>query len=386
MDVAPIRTIAIIGAGHGGCAAAAYLTQRGFDIHLYSRSRSTIDPLSAIGGVEYEGALGQGFAPLSPITNDVADAVAGADLILITVPTHAHEDTARVLAPHIRPEQLVMAAPGHTLLLIPDTIRKAGGRLGLYCDSSSLPFICRKSAPQRINITRTAQILYFAAFPGKELDVVASMVHAVFPHIEPRPSLLHTVFPYTNAIHHPPALLLNVGRVESTGGDYCHYYDGITPAVGRLIDALDRERIAVAAALGVTIEPLPQFFFRMGYTNAAGRDGATAYHVFHNSEPNRWIKAPAAIDHRFFNEDVPYGLVAISELGQLAGVPTPGADAVIEIASVVAGRSYRKEGLTRERMGIAGMTVAELTKLLATGESFTGSSPGLSAARSPGTL
>jgi len=279
-----------------------------------------------------------------------------------------------------------MAAPGHTLLLIPNTIRKAGGRLGLYCESSSLPFICRKSAPQRINITRAAQLLYFAAFPGEKLDVAASLVRRVFPHIEPRPSLLHTVFPYTNAIHHPPALLLNVGRVESTGGDYCHYYDGITPAVGRLIDALDRERIAVAAALGVTIEPLPQFFFRMGYTNAAGRDGATAYHVFHNSEPNRWIKAPAAIDHRFFNEDVPYGLVAISELGQLAGVPTPGADAVIEIASVVAGRSYRKEGLTRERMGIAGMTVAELTKLLATGESFTGSSPGLSAARSPGTL
>ena len=72
---------------------------------------------------------------------------------------------------------------------------------------------------------------------------------AVFRKIEPRPSLLHTVFPYTNAIHHPPALLLNVGRVEATGGDYHHYYDGITPAVGRLIDALDSERLAVAAAL-----------------------------------------------------------------------------------------------------------------------------------------
>jgi opine dehydrogenase len=260
-----------------------------------------------------------------------------------------------------------MAAPGHTLLLIPNTIRKAGGRLGLYCDSSSLPFICRKSAPQRINITRAAQLLYFAAFPGEKLDAAASMVRQVFPQIEPRPSLLHTVFSYTNAIHHPPALLLNAGRVESTGGDYYHYYDGITPAVGRLIDALDKERIAVAAALGVTIEPLPQFFFRMGYTNAAGRDGGTAYHVFHNSAPNRWIKAPARIDHRFFNEDVPYGLVAIAELGGLAGVPTPAADAVIEIASIVAGRAYRAEGLTRERMGIADLTATELNKLLAAG-------------------
>jgi opine dehydrogenase len=128
--------------------------------------------------------------------------------------------------------------------------------------------------------------------------------------------------------------------VESTGGDYHHYYDGITPAVGRLIDALDAERVAVAAALGVAIEPLPQFFFRMGYTNAAGRDGGTAYDVFHNSEPNRWIKAPASIDHRFINEDVPYGLVAIAELARVGGVPTPCADAVIDIASIVAARPY----------------------------------------------
>jgi opine dehydrogenase len=260
-----------------------------------------------------------------------------------------------------------MAAPGHTLLLIPNTIRKAGGRLGIYCDSSSLPFICRKSAPGRINITRAAQILYFAVFPGEKVAVVAEDVRQVFPHIEPTPSLLHTVFPYTNAIHHPPALLLNVGRIESTGGDYHHYYEGITPSVGRLIDALDAERLAVAAALGVRIEPLPHFFFRMGYTNAAGRDGGTAYDVFHNSEPNRWIKAPATIDHRFLNEDVPYGLVPIAELGHVAQVPTPCADAVIEIASIVAGRSYRRDGLTRDRMGIGTMTVSQLTTLLRTG-------------------
>jgi opine dehydrogenase len=363
----PIETIAIIGAGNGGCAAAAQLAQRGFEVRLYGRSPSTTAPLSAIGGVEYEGALGEGFARLSLITNDAGAAIDGADLVLVMAPTHAHEDVARTVAPHITHEQLVMAAPGHTLLLIPSTIRKAGGKLGTYCDSSSLPFICRKSTPSKIRITRAAQILYFAAFPGDAVDAVAERIRHVFPQIAPTPSLLHTVFPYTNAIHHPPALLLNVGRVESTGGDYHHYYDGITPGVGRLIDALDVERIAVAAALGVTIEPLPQFFFRMGYTSAAGRDGGTAYDVFHNSEPNRWIKAPATIDHRFLNEDVPYGLVAIAELGRLAGVPTPCADAVIAIASIVAARPYRRDGLTRERMGIAGMTVAQAATLLKTG-------------------
>ena len=34
MAVHALKTIAIIGAGNGGCAAAAHLTQRGFDIRL----------------------------------------------------------------------------------------------------------------------------------------------------------------------------------------------------------------------------------------------------------------------------------------------------------------------------------------------------------------
>src|SRR5262249_33143213 len=144
-----IKTIAIIGAGNGGCAAAAQFAQRGFNVRLYGRSSGTTAPLAALGGVEYEGALGEGFAPLPLITNDAGAAIAGADLVLIMAPTHAHGDVARTVAPHVTPDQLVMAAPGHTLLLIPNAIRKAGGRLGLYCDSSSLPFICRKSAPAR---------------------------------------------------------------------------------------------------------------------------------------------------------------------------------------------------------------------------------------------
>jgi opine dehydrogenase len=367
MGPAQIKRIAIIGAGNGGCAAAAQLTGAGFEVRLWGRSSGTTAPLAAIGGVHYEGALGDGFAPIARITNDAGEAIKGADLVLIMAPTHAHADVARTVAPHLAEDQVVMAAPGHTLLLIPNAIRRHGGGLGTYCDSSSLPFICRKSAPDKIRITRVAQILYFAAFPGERVDATAERIRQVFPQIVPRPSLLHTVFPYTNAVHHPPALLLNVGRVESTGGDYHHYYDGITPSVGRLIDALDAERVAVAAALGVTIEPLPQFFFRMGYTSAAGRDGGTAYDVFHNSEPNRFIRAPASIDHRFFNEDVPYGLVAIAELGRIAGVPTPVADAVIDIAAIVAARPFRSEGLTAERMGIAGLSAPALAMLLATG-------------------
>jgi 2-polyprenyl-6-methoxyphenol hydroxylase-like FAD-dependent oxidoreductase len=67
--VPPIKSIAIIGAGDGGCAAAAQLAQRGFDIRLYGRSGATTEPLSATGGIEYEGVrMRMSRAPLRPIS------------------------------------------------------------------------------------------------------------------------------------------------------------------------------------------------------------------------------------------------------------------------------------------------------------------------------
>ena len=37
-----IQKIAVLGAGNGGCAAAADLTLRGFEVRLFSRSESTM--------------------------------------------------------------------------------------------------------------------------------------------------------------------------------------------------------------------------------------------------------------------------------------------------------------------------------------------------------
>ena len=157
---------------------------------------------------------------------------------------------------------------------------------------------------------------------------------------------------------------MNAGRIEATAGDYYHYYDGISPSVGRLIDALDAERLAVAGALGARATALPEHFHRMGYTTEAARDSGLAYEVFHQSEPDRWIRAPSTLQHRFLDEDVPYGLVPLAELGQLASVATPHMDCVIDLASVVRGRDYRAEGLTLERMGLANKTPDAVQSLL----------------------
>ena len=362
-----ISAVAIMGAGNGGCAAAADLGMRGYDVRLWGRSAATTDPLQARGGIEYEGVLGEGCVRPGMITNDPAAAVKGADAILILAPALAHESITSLITPQLVPDQVLMAAPGQTLTLLPNTLRRLGRADLPVCVSSTLPYICRKIAPERVRISRASARLRFAAFPGTQTQTLAERLRPLFPAIFPVPTVLDTLFPYANAIHHPPALLCNIGRIESTGGDYCHYYEGITPSVGRLIDRLDEERCAIAAAYGCRMDRLAEHFFQMGYTDAKGRAGGTAYDVFHNSEPNRWIKAPATIDHRFLNEDIPFGLVPFSELARLARVPTPVTDAVITLASAITGKSYREAGLNLGKMGIEGLDVGGVRRLVEQG-------------------
>ncbi|MDP6088378.1 MAG: NAD(P)-binding domain-containing protein, partial [Nitrospinota bacterium] len=107
-----IKTVAILGAGNGGCAAAADLTNRGFDIHLYSRSQRTLQPIIDRGGLEMIGVLGEGFMKLAKITNRIEEAVAGADVIMTTTPTNAFDYFAQILAPILKKGQVLFFNPG----------------------------------------------------------------------------------------------------------------------------------------------------------------------------------------------------------------------------------------------------------------------------------
>ena len=363
----PVKRIAIFGAGGGGTSAAAHLSVQGFEIRLYSQDRDALAPLQAIGGINYTAPFGDGFAPIALITDDAAAAMDGAELVMIVSPAHLHEKWVAAAAPHLTEDQVLFVSPGHTLLLIPHILREHGIARPVFCETATLPYLCRRIEPTRCRISRVSEFMVFGGFPGRETRRLYEVVRAVYPAVQPFANVLETVFPYGNAIHHPPATLCNAGRIEATGGDFRHYYDGITPSVGRLIDAVDRERLAVAAALGARTMPFVELFWRMGYTTDEARDSGLAYEAFHQSEPDRWIMAQPRLENRYLLEDVPYGHLIYAELGRLAGVKTPTIDHVIHLASVILQRDFRAEGLTLAKMGFGGITRDEFLRLLEDG-------------------
>jgi len=358
-----MNTIAVLGAGHGGCAAAADLTLRGFEVRLTTRRRESLAPLMERGGIELEGEAGNGFARIAKITADLREAVHGAELLLLTVPTTAHGYYAQALASLLRPEQIVMLNPGHTCggLHFAAEVRRQGVKWPVrLCEAFTLTYGCRLAGPATVKVLSVATNLLFSAFPGRNRDDLLSTCRQLYPNLVPADNVLHSAFLNINAIEHPPQALLNVGWLEHTQGDYLFYYEGTTPSVGRVIDALDAERVVVANALGIRTVEFSEIFWRAGYTTESAAKTRSAYQCLQESAPNRWVKGPKNLDHRYLHEDVGYGLVPMAEFGRMAGVATPVMDALIQLASTVNGIEYRREGLTLTRMGLEGVALSEL--------------------------
>ena len=67
-------------------------------------------------------------------------------------------------------------------------------------------------------------------------------------------------------------------------------------------------------------------------------------------------------------QTVPY----FSELGRIAGVPTPNIDAVIQLTSSIYGKDFRAEGRCARNLGIEGMSKEQVAHFFETGERTNG--------------
>jgi opine dehydrogenase len=170
---------------------------------------------------------------------------------------------------------------------------------------------------------------------------------------------MHTTHHNGNPVIHPAVTLLPPGLLERTGGGFLFYEDGVTEGVGRLIEAVDNERQAIARALGVTILSEPAIGVQQGYMLEEN------YSTGYSTAPGfLGIGAQPQLDHRYLTEDVGYGLVFLTDLAARLGVATPVMDSVIAIASVVLARSFRDEARrTLATLGLDGLSPEQLAAL-----------------------
>jgi opine dehydrogenase len=356
--------ITILGAGAGGTAAAFDCASHGHEVRLFDFEQfpDNVAAIAAQGGITAEGDI-SGFGPIVYAGHDIDEALRDAELIYVVGPAYSTEPFGAAVAGKLRAGQTVIVSPSSCGGAL--AFKHAAG-LGLEDDSirvaetSTLHYAVRLAAPGKIRVflkLRAGNLL--AALPGKHTGEILALIADVYPGMEPAESVLQTSLQNANPIIHPAVTLSNAARIEMTGGDFLFYEEGVSDSVGRLIEALDQERIAIGRKLGLAILPDPEMGMRQGYMLAANYGSG-----YRDAPGFRGIGAQPQLDHRYLNEDVGYGLVFMSELGRQVGVPTPGIDAVIQVASIVMARDYRAEALrTPASLGIGDYSAGELAAL-----------------------
>ena len=79
------------------------------------------------------------------------------------------------------------------------------------------------------------------------------------------------------------------------------------------------------------------------------------------------MKGPASMQDRFVTEDVPYGLVLLSGLGQLLDIPTPISDAIVNLSGAINCVDYWAQGRGVNELGLGGMSLEQIQTFLKNG-------------------
>ena len=231
----------------------------------------------------------------------------------------------------------------------------------VVAETSTLPYAVRSVEPGIIHVfLKLKDGIFIAAVPALNTSEVVGKVQDVYPAMAAAKNVLHTSLQNGNPVIHPTVTLLNAALIERTRGDFFFYEEGVTPAVGRLIKAIDQERIAIGQALDVEILPDPKIGYVQGYM------AETTYDKGYSKAPGfQGIKAQNSLDYRYFHEDVGYGLVFLQSLAEQIGVETPYISTVIRLVSLLMERDYLAQGKrTMESLGLSEHSVEKMKHLL----------------------
>ena len=374
-----IKKVAVLGAGSGGFMSAADMGSMGYEVALFSRSDDKVKGVREKGGIEVldiDSKPTGMFGKVACATSDIAEAIKGAQVILNPVPYFVCEEYARLAAPYLEEGQVVIyLGKGGAALTWAKVLREMGINKKIYlADANTLPYGTSRMGDWQVRLENRTQNLIIATFPGKDIGYVQGVAEKVYPAkngytIRPGRNPIDSILVDYNAITHTPPMVCNAARLEMGEKDF-HLFGKRenTPGVVRLIERIDRERMAIGEKLGLEQHTLEEEILMVKWNPNQEDYVLPLYDAIHT--PYLEVcEGPYTLDTRHLTEDIPYGLVTFSSLGKLLGVPTPYSDAIITMSEGLLDRDFRSIGRTVESMGIdPSWTVEQVKNYLENGE------------------
>ncbi len=349
--------VGIVGAGSIAFATAALLEQQGHSATLWSPSGERTRALAAGEALVADGAIKGTFHPGAAATAEAL--VAGAEVILVALPAYGHKHVLDAIAPFITPAQTVIISSHASFgALYLSRLLAARGVVAPIVAWGTTVVTGRQQSPTLVHVNTVRQKVDLATVPASQSAHGLSVCQTLFgDRFVDRGSLMAIALSNLNPQNHMGIALGNMTRMER--GETWSQGQNVTPNVGRLLEALDEERIAIAAALGLEVRTIFQHFH-------------LSFHVPVNSisQMNQEMHdagnggvGPTSADSRYVTEDVPFGLVMTAKIGRLAGRPAELHEAGVRIFSAMYGRDFTAENNLLSALDIESMSLNDIGTL-----------------------
>lgn len=337
--------IGIAGAGAIAMGYASFLLSQGHAACVWSPSGKSVAGLREGVPLTVTGALEGDFNLQICIS---AEELAKNDIIIVALPAYGYRMVLDNLVPHIEPRHTFIIS-GHlsfAALYLAKRLSERGIEvpIGVW-NTTILTSKAQSSTHIRIGAIRAK--VDMAVLPVRRTDEARAVCEELFgDRFLIKDDMLSIALSNLNPQNHMGIALCNLTRIER--GEAWGQNSNVTPAVARLLEGLDRERLEIAAVFGKTVRTI---FDHSMLTH--GISGGSVAEVYANlAQQGKDPVGPKDINTRYVLEDVPFGLVPTIFLARMAGVAAPLHRSGVAILSACYGRDFTADNDLLSELGL----------------------------------
>jgi opine dehydrogenase len=317
------------------------LTERGHNATLWSPSSRIIPKKIVVNGyVESRNHV----TKIASSAKELAD---NSDVIFFALPANGHKSTMDELASHITgSHQIIISSHMSFAAVYLKELLVAKKQDFVISAWNTTALTAKLIKPTSLHVSSIRANVEMVTLPASKGKESLKLCTELFPNnFIPKESILDITFSNLNPQVHMGMALCNITRIEQ-GEEWCQRQN-VTPAVGRLIEALDRERVIIAAAYGRNVKTIIQNY------GGEGKKEQTVAKINHSLHLKRRVWGPKTLQSRYVLEDVPYGLLVTTKLAQLAKIQAPLHESGVNIFSALYGRDLGLENKILDTLDIA---------------------------------